>query len=352
MGLRTFLLKFRGCNRLLSLYDLIQTKIGGDVVLQASLNTSNIGDLAPALILERVFKDDFGLETDLIGLVGPDVPDFRNYKYHVICGGGVIRDYPKGYLAARLMPIDHVEKSFAIGVGVPGIITKKGRELVRKMNKMELITVRDEQSKERLEKYLDRPVHVTACPSFLLESEIREKTKRDSERIGLNLNPKPVLPKQIIPDREKIIRNYDNVLSRLRNLIKYSDDEFFFIPHSYHDLRIGKDLFGDLNIRIMPLQPPIKTLLTVSKMDKMITTRYHSLIFSIIAEKPVYAISYIDKVMNLAKELGSPKHYFDLHSSQNSDGIEFTPQEKVREIHKNMIIRAEKNIKLLREHLT
>jgi polysaccharide pyruvyl transferase WcaK-like protein len=331
--------------------DWFKTLVGADVVLQGSFRTSNIGDMAIGMVLAN-FLNSLNVSHHMVGLIRGEL-DFTRYRAQIISGGGVIRDYPGEYLKARLKPINDVEMSMAIGVGVPGIRTEEGRAYVKRMEEMSSITVRDERSKNILNKYLDREVRVTACPGFLLkpsvESVMDQYLEGDQERIGLNLIPYSLPGTGGEGDLKS--KNYNKITQGIREYIHSSNAHFYFIPHTVHDQLSPQEILPDCEITCLPLQDPPSTLHTVSMMDKMITTRYHSLIFSIISDRPVYPMAYAPKITSLATRLGLSELY-NLSSEKNQEKIDFNNPKDYQKKKQRIISRAKENLDIIQRDLS
>jgi len=347
-------------------HDRMMEFIGGDVVIQGSYNTSNIGDLAIGQVIKGEMERR-GFKAHLNGIIysnqGPP-PTFGKYGIHIIGGGGVIRDYPRGYLQYRLNPIETVKNSIVLGVGVNGIKTDKGKQIIRKLEKALLITVRDEKSKEILQPLIDKEVIVTACPAFLLKfrKEIQEvKYGEDKYRLGINLRPLPSLESinYIFPTKKINYKKYvDSLLYFIEKILKPTilltkdDVDYFFIPFARQDITFARKHFKKLPIKILPLQLPSKTLSLISTMDRMICMRYHSLIFSIIAEVPVYVISYHSKVEELAKKIKNCP-IFDISENTQKSHVELIENDTaplhstIKQVKKEMIKKASVNFSLL-----
>jgi len=344
---------------ILKQWQQLKNKIGGRVVIQGSYNTSNIGDLAIGITIKREL-DKIGIKSHLNGFINDyrlRTPNFRRYDYHIIGGGGVMRDYPPNYLETRLKSIGTSRKgSIALGVGFDGLRTKKGKQQIRKLNECKAITVRDKKSQEYLQYYLDKEVEVAACPAFLTEP-VKPLIGINENTIGINLRDLYGDDKWgsylYFPDRINLEERRKWYIGYINNTLKpYLKDiakerNLVFIPFTKSDILFAKNYLGDLQIKILPLQPPDKTLGTIQALDKMICMRYHSIIFSIVAEKPLFVISYHNKTRELAKKLAGLT-YIDLFSPESIE-VDFTvSSEYLSRIKNRMINSAKKNFQILK----
>jgi polysaccharide pyruvyl transferase WcaK-like protein len=195
-------------------------------------------------------------------------------------------------------------KGAIIGVGVPGFKKAESEQLVkRKLPEVDIITVRDEWSKKTLENYYEGEIHVTACPAFLLDPP----EGKSSNRTGVNFRPWPNYPSEIMSyhfdferglniseAKSRYITNIQNICDRLDNPI--------FIPFAAEDENFARN---HLDIDVYPYEFSVKkTLERVVNVDKMVSMRYHSLVFSAITETPTLALAYQPKVAALANRLG------------------------------------------------
>jgi len=304
-------------NYILTRLQYLQSKIGAPIVIQGSYNTGNIGDLAIGATIQNELKK-IGLYSHLNGSINlwrGCAPSFKKYDYHIIGGGGVIRDYPQGYLEPRLKPIGTAKKgSMLMSVGFNGLRTENGKKIIKKLEDCKSITVRDEKSKKNLQLFIDKNIEVVACPAFLLKSKKTCGIITDRNVVGLNLNnfykniyrwgDYAYFPRKI--DLEIRRKQYINYLNKTLkpNLMEITkENQIVFIPFTQDDIIFAKEHFKEIPMQFLPLQPPLETLAAIEKVDRMICMRYHSLIFSIIAKKPVFVISYQNKTRELLKKL-------------------------------------------------
>ena len=347
-------------------YDRMTEFIGGDVVIQGSYNTGNIGDLAIGQVIKEEMEKR-GLIARLSGIIysnqGPP-PSFRRYNIHIVGGGGVIRDYPDDkYLLYRLNPIGNVKKSFVMGVGVDPIKTNRGQKLIRKLEKTTFITVRDEKSKEILQPLIEKEIIVAACPAFLLQPYKKmQKLGKNRQQVGINLRPLPppesadyIYPYKKI-NYSTYARNYHYFIKKTlpQMILRTKNDmDYFFIPFSREDITFARRYLRNLPLKILPLQPPSKTLSVVSAMDKMICMRYHSVVFSIISEIPMYIISYHGKVEGLAKKINNNFYGLNLFGKYKEKyHIKFNDGRSViKKVKKDMISKAITNFSLFDKFL-
>lgn len=302
---------------ILSRMQHLQSLRGGPVVIQGSYNNRNIGDNAIGIgIATELHKR--GIRSHLRGYenyYNKNLDNFRKYDYHIIGGGGILRDFPERSLGNRLMPIGSTRKgSIAMSLGFDGIVTDEGRRLIKKIEKCRFITVRDEWSRENLQPFIDAEIEISACPAFLTESGRISQRVSEEMTIGINLRhfytDDPGWGNYAYyPEKVDILylkrQYYDYLKDILKpNLRKLSKEyNIYFIPFAKNDIDFAQKYLHDIDLRIRPLRPPQATLETVMKMGNMICMRYHSIVFSILAGKNPFIISYHNKTRELSRKI-------------------------------------------------
>ncbi|WP_196808391.1 MULTISPECIES: polysaccharide pyruvyl transferase family protein [unclassified Natrinema] len=310
-----------------------------NVGIQGSYRTGNIGDRA----LGEIFKSN--LETDgyRTYLFDKNVQQ-SNAPNRILGGGGVLHDwYGTEHLRKRLNYVTSGERGFIIGVGAPGFHSEKACSLISEMlPQMEIITVRDERAKNNIQRVCDVDVTVTACPVFLYDDPALEPT----EQTGVNFRPyfdeKEDLSDEILKDYfgyedlEDATQKYITTAQRICDKL----DNPLFIPFHNDD-----EAFARKHLDIPVFEHKIsvsRTLKKVSQMKRMVTTRYHSLIFAAICDKPVLPLAYEPKVEAVADRLDLP--WYKPHKDVP---FEFTPVSNVDTIRSA----AQQNMKLLSDRL-
>lgn len=269
-----------------------------DIGIQGSYHTGNIGDRAIGRTLSS-YLSEMGLRTQTFGMRVKR----SNAPMHILGGGGVLHDwYGTDHLRRRLRFVS--DGGAAIGVGVPGFKTREGRELIRSgLSDVELVTVRDDWSRRRLEPYYEGSIHVTACPTLIRKDP--EETL--SHRTGVNFRRWFHKDSQIMSDYFDYDAGLDldaaqeNYLDNIRRICNTVEDPVY-IPFHKKDERFAEEY---LNIEILPYRFSDRvTLERVSAVEKMVCMRYHSLVFAIICNKPVIPLAYEPKVSQLADRVG------------------------------------------------
>jgi len=336
-----------------------QNEIGSSVIIQGSYNTGNIGDLAIGTSIQNELKK-MGFRSHLCGFISTrHMPEILNYDYHIVGGGGVIRDYPEGYLEGRLSPIGTTKKgSILLGVGFNGLRTERGKKLIKKLDECKLITVRDEKSKRNLQPFIDKKVEVSACPAFLMKPK---KRKIKEKTLGISLHDfygtsygwgdYAYYPEKIdMKMKQKQYFNYLNQTLKPNLKIIAKEYKIVFIPFTLQDITFAREHLNNIDMKILNLKTPRQTLNTICGLDKMICMRYHSIIFSIIAEKPMFIISYQNKTRELTKKLKNVS-YVDFLNPNIIDADFTIDKRDVIKLKKEMIKSSKKNFEKLEKVL-
>ena len=309
------------------------------VGVQGSYRTGNIGDRALGEIFTKILEE-IGYRTYLFD----KNVEYSNAPNRILGGGGVLHDwYGTDHLRKRLNYVSSGERAFIIGVGAPGFHSEEGRNIILDtLPDVDLLTVRDQRSKDKIQEICDVDITVTACPAFLYdnpESEVTNKT-------GVNFRPyfgeKEDMSDEILKNyfgyedlkgaTERYIANAQNICDRVENPV--------FIPFQSGDEEFARK---HLDIPILEHKFSVKeTLNRVSHMERMVTTRYHSLIFAAICGKPVLSLAYEPKIEAIADRLDVPAY-----KPHKVIPFEFTPVSNVDSVRNS----ARQNIELLCEHL-
>jgi len=235
---------------------------------------------------------------------------------------------------------------------VPGIRTEEGRRLVREgISEVDLVTVRSQLDFEQLDPSEDCNAHITACPTLLFSDPNEELNGRD----GVNFVPwflddhkqydTYTGDNQHLSDyfgydsnisvedaKDAYITNAQRICGQLQNPI--------FIPFTEDDERFAQN---HLDVEIQPYTFSVtETFRRVSEVDRIVTTRFHCLIFAAVCEKPTLALAYAPKVAALAERLDIPS--YKLH---HEIPIGFHNISNLRNVRRS----AMKNFQLLDEYV-
>lgn len=247
-------------------------------------------------------------------------------------GGGLLQDSSgKGYsilyyggllFFARLLKIPSM--IYAQGIGpIKKSINKKLLKWI--LPKVNLITVRDEQSKDILKELgiNDHSITVNADPSFLLkEEEIPEDITIKYKLNQQEMSEKKIIIGIVIRNCSEIEQDYHRKVMQFAEIADYLIENYqanlFFIPfqyfsdHTFMREIIEKMKFASFVNCIEEELHPGQILSLYSKFTFIIGMRFHSILFAAMMDKPFIAINYDPKVRYFVYSLELPELLIDL----------------------------------------
>lgn len=197
---------------------------------------------------------------------------------------------------------------YANGIG-PVENEKNYRRVRMVLNQADVITLRDEDSADRLKNLgvTEPKISVTADPAFGMEPESPERINEILEKIGISDEMHyvaiAVRPwKNTDPDFEKSLGYIADSLKRNYQL------ETVFIPMQYNkDAEICRNIMEKMEGRaVMPDEfvTPREILGIIKRSDLLIGMRLHTLIYAAKAGTPVVGLTYDPKVESLMRYMG------------------------------------------------
>lgn len=270
-----------------------------DIGVSGSYYTGNIGDRAIGQIIKRELSDR-GYRTFLYSR--GEGEKSGSTTLNILGGGGVLHDWQGTEMLRNRLEFLSAGDAI-VGVGAPGIRSIEARRIVRdRLSKVELVTVRDERSKQILEKVCGIDVQVTACPAWLhSDPDVNPRS-----RTGINFRPWFDLPAATLTNyfgyEEGIDtdRGYRRYIKNAQRICDAMNDPIF-IPFKQKDEMFAR---RHLDVDVLEYDFSVqRTLERVSSVDRMVCTRYHSLVFAGVCRTPVLPIAYAPKVASLADRL-------------------------------------------------
>jgi polysaccharide pyruvyl transferase CsaB len=300
----------------------------------------------------------------------------RDTNLFISGGGGLLQDSTgKGWsilyylgliLGAKIIRVPVM--IYAQGIGpIRQQINKKLMRWI--LNKVDLITVRDNFSKELLENLgvVKPSIYVNSDPSFLLN-------KKD---VNCILNNYPHIQELMNSDNRPIIgvsvRKYKGNRSDLKIMFAQLADyliekykvKIVFLPFKFDDdVQVSEEILSlmknQADILKIKLEPE-ELISILSKFSLMIGVRLHSIIFSSMANLPFIAFKYDPKVKNFVAELGLSELLLELDNvslekiqekieyiRENKDRIKEILSEKVKDSKEKALINNDLVFKLLK----
>lgn len=274
----------------------------------------------------------------------------RDTNLFISGGGGLLQDSTgKGWSILYYLGLILVAKIvkvpvmiYAQGIGpVSKQINKKLMKWI--LNKVDLITVRDNSSKELLENLgVVRPsIYVNSDPSFLLRRkdikdtiDIMDKYTHIRELIYSNNRPViGISVRECKENRKDIRRIFAKVAD---DLIENYKAKIIFLPFKFgEDVCISEEILSlmknknQANVLKTRLEPE-ELLSLLYRLSLMVGVRLHSIIFSTMADIPFIALNYDPKVKNFVESLGLSELLLELDDTSLKNF-----KEKVKYIKEN-----------------
>ncbi|WP_369881534.1 polysaccharide pyruvyl transferase CsaB [Anaerosalibacter bizertensis] len=222
-------------------------------------------------------------------------------------GGSLLQDVTSTrsilYYLALMNKAKRCKKSVMVYANGIGPINKRlNRFLTKKvLNKVDLITLRDEDSKRFLEELgVDNPnIHVTADPVFTLEPSSKDRV------LDIFKVEKIPIDKPLIGISIRRWNNTNDLVRKISNTIEYIlnnyDVNVILIPMHYpEDLELSKEVKKRVNEEgcyIINDKYTVEDIMGIIKeLEMIIAMRLHSLIYAATQETPMVGLIYDPKV--------------------------------------------------------
>ncbi|MDO5062738.1 MAG: polysaccharide pyruvyl transferase CsaB [Peptostreptococcaceae bacterium] len=249
--------------------------------------------------------------------------------------------------------------------GIGPVSDPKNRNRVgRSLNRMDIINVRDHQSKQELiEMGVTKEISVTSDTVFLLDmpdkmigQEYFKALGIDPQKktIGISIRPWKEYDDKIVTETKKVVEH-----------LQKQDINVLLLPfHHPGDLFLSKRVMDALeetqNVYLIEKQLNEREMLSViANTDMMLSMRLHGLIFGVVCNSYPIGISYDPKIDSLMKELElpGPVSVKDLQAEslirQIDEAVTTIDEckQKTSDVALKMKNKAMKNIELIKELL-
>lgn len=274
----------------------------------------------------------------LIGVLGRNrttflraLRTFVNSRVLIVGGGGLLHDRPSTseYLLDLLYKIAWAKRLgqmvILLGVGVGPIHLEKSKKVLKAvLNKVDLITVRDGNSRRLLDQLGVRvpEIETTADFAFLMQPDSPDRITEicNIERISTSRNTRIAI---CLCGRDaSIVGLRRGVTSFCRYAIEKLNARIWFVPMQIgggEDDREGaRSIMGELKSEdriflIDQMYGPAEIMGILSNMDVVVGEKLHSIIFCINNAVPFIGISYSPKVEALFQEMNRAEWCVGLH---------------------------------------
>jgi len=270
----------------------------------------------------------------------------RDTSLFISGGGGLLQDSTgKGWSILYYLGLILITKIVKVPVMIYaqgiGPINKKINKLLIKwiLNKVDLITVRDNSSKELLENLgvVKPSIYVNSDPVFLLKKK----------NINHVINIYPYIRELINPDDRHLIgvsvREYKSngsdskrIFARAADyLIENYQAKIIFLPFQFdEDVHISEEILSLMKNQADVLKiklEPEELLSVLSRLSLVVGVRLHSIIFSSMANIPFIAFNYDPKVRYFVEDLGLSELLLEIDEDISLKNF----QEKIEYVREN-----------------
>ena len=270
----------------------------------------------------------------------------RDTNLFISGGGGLLQDSTgKGWSILYYLGLILIAKIVKVPVmiyaqGIGPVNKQINKKLVRWiLNKVDLITVRDNSSKELLENLgvVKPSIYVNSDPVFLLK-------KKNINHIVDNY---PYIQELINSDNRPLIgvsvREYKNNGSDSKRIFARAADylienykaKIIFLPFKFNeDVHISEEILSLMKNKAEVLKiklEPEELLSVLSRLSLVVGVRLHSIIFSSMANIPFIAFNYDPKVKYFVEDLGLSELLIETDEDFSLRNI----QEKIEYIKEN-----------------
>ena len=342
----------------------------------------------PQLLLWYIFYDHIRLTNFLTKEIRNIIEELENVDIILLSGGGYFNDTWFRAFPGRVFQFLIFKKLNKLTMIYAQTIGPFRYKLTQKiagvaLNKVNLITVRDYESKRVLDEIkVNRPeIYVTADSAILLkpaeESRINEILRdfniNTEENICIGFTIKKYTDYVSINGYKKSNQtektNYHVQLAKtIDHLVERYNSLIVIVPSTDWEFdrdavnKVIKLLKNPQNVRIVDtLLPPQEFVGIIKKMDLYVSTNLHPLIFATSQNVPVVSISYWYKVDNFMKSLNL-EHFNNYIHNLNSDVLikkisyilsnKEEIQLKINQNFKELELKSQYNVELLKELAT
>lgn len=203
--------------------------------------------------------------------------------------------------------------------GIGPIDGKINRTLTKKvLNKADLITLRDEESKEYVQNMgvKNKNIHVTADPVFTLEAVSREDVQKIFESEGIKKSKKMIgISVRLWENSEELIE----VLAKsVDTMSKKYDADILLIPMHYPiDVDISNEVLSKVtcdNCYVLEEKYSVEEIMgIIRELEMILAMRLHALIYAATQYVPIVGLVYDPKVRGILMSLGI-ENFVDVES--------------------------------------
>ena len=270
----------------------------------------------------------------------------RDTNLFISGGGGLLQDSTgKGWSILYYLGLILVAKIFKVPVmiyaqGIGPVNKQINKKLIKWiLNKVDLITVRDNFSKELLENLgvMKPSIYVNSDPVFLLKKKNIDHTIDNYPYIqGLNKSCDHPLVGISVREYESNGSDSKRIFAQVADyLIENYKAKIIFLPFKFdEDVHVSEKILSLMKNKAEVLKiklEPEELLSVLSRLSLMVGVRLHSIIFSSMANIPFIAFNYDPKVKYFLEDLGLSELLLEIDESTSLKNI----QEKIEYVREN-----------------
>ncbi|AAK80990.1 polysaccharide pyruvyl transferase WcaK-like protein [Clostridium acetobutylicum] len=221
----------------------------------------------------------------------------------IIASGGALSDWNPSSTKTIFFLIDlfyFMNRPICMmGVGAGPILHEKSKKrFYNKLKKLEVITVRDEESYELLKSIGLKNVILTSDSVFNICSIIQNKyPEKDVTEKKISF----VLAK-LFKDNTKELKEYKEEIIKTINRLKKENWKIKLVPFHYsEDIGFLKSINQKCNVEILNSHDMYDTIGELNNENIIVGMRYHSVIMSLVLGKKVIPLIYHPKVYSVAR---------------------------------------------------
>lgn len=281
-----------------------------------------------------------------IAFLAKSLPVARSLDLLIICGGGQLLDswggpwnFPYTLLKWVVLAKSRGAKCYFVNVGAGPIEHPLSRLMLKiALHQADYVSFRDNESRALIEKLglKDGAAVVTDTVYALTNSCLGARTRTaptESGLLSVGISPMPYCdPRRYWRKNQNI---YDHYITELANFCLRLLHRNYRLHLFSSDIWYDSQAITDLQIKIQRASPEYAANLLVreaikniddymrqlSRVDYLVTCKFHGVIFAHLLNVPVLALSYHSKITTLMNELQLSKYCVDIDSAKAVDLI-------------------------------
>ncbi|WP_286796705.1 polysaccharide pyruvyl transferase family protein [Psychrobacter sp. UBA6291] len=298
-----------------------------DYLIVGCYNTSNIGDIALGKGLSQYFSDR-GKTHAVVSFKALKYLRFIRFNSLVLGGGGILTTHDTSPIKHNLSELNRLNKNIYL-VGVSGSLDTSSltNEYLKFLKSCKAISLRSDDSYKSLKTLNIKNIHIHNDLAFLIEGD--DSKKYDKKTLAFNVFAPLItvsrtdLYQELEPSkwyRENLPRESEvykeipiSYIKNIKSMIQLAKEYEFkttIVSFTLEDYILSRMLFKSYADEILPYEiNPDKLLKTIGGFDKVVATRFHAHVFSLISGKSIFSMAYAYKCKHLYQNFGLDDKY-------------------------------------------